>query len=636
VSGAAGGAITSAAMGIVDEDVARVRDTTDLVALISEQVALRRVGQRYVGLCPFHQEKTPSFSVNPTMNLWHCFGCQKSGDAITFLRETEHLDFPDAVERLAQRAGITLRYDDRKQAKDKSRKTRLAEAVGAAIDFYHRLLLESPEGGTARKYLRGRGFDGDAARQFLLGWSPEGWDGLSRWLQQERKFSRDDIVGAGLGFVNKANRLQDQFRSRLMFPIHDARGEPVGFGGRALTDEGPKYKNSPENPLYQKSRLLYGLHRAKAEIVAKDEVVICEGYTDVMAFALAGVPNAVATCGTAVTNDHVRALKNLGRGVVLAYDTDSAGQAAAEQWYRWEHEYELRVRVADLPAGSDPGDLWRDDQARLLASIEKAQPFLRFRLDRALASSDLATNEGRGRAAEHAAAIVAEHPSELVRDQYVMELAGRLGIDADGLRAAVTQARRAPAPRNQAGRTTPSPSSALPDDSDAPPAPPAPVAVDPRELDLLRWVIHEPELVADWLDETLILDPVARETYDLLVSAHDFHEALATARDPVRELLERLAVEEPDPGDELTNLQARLLVNTVEHVAKRALAKLVSEDDEQATTVNSALDVLVHGREIGDWVSAQGAAERLLAWLREERAGSSTLPPTERPAELVE
>jgi DNA primase len=621
-------------MGIVDEDVARVRDTADLVSLIGEQIALRRVGQRYVGLCPFHQEKTPSFSVNPTMGLYKCFGCGVSGDAITFIRETEHLDFPDAVERLAQRAGITLRYDDRKQAKDKSRKTRLAEAVGAAIEFYHRLLLESPEGGTARKYLRGRGFDGDAARQFQLGWSPDGWDGLSRWLQQERKFSRDDIIGAGLAFVNKANRLQDQFRSRLMFPIHDARGEPVGFGGRALTDEGPKYKNSPENPLYQKSRLLYGLQWAKAEVVARDEVVICEGYTDVMAFALAGAPNAVATCGTAVTNDHVRALKNLARGVVLAYDTDAAGQAAAEQWYRWEHEYELRVRVADLPAGSDPGDLWRDDRPRLLAAIEGAQPFLRFRLDRALGASDLATNEGRGRAAEHAAAIVAEHPSELVRDQYVMDLAGRLGIDADSLRAEVTKAQRAPARRQSAT----SPRSAPPDPADAEPLPPppAPIVVDPRDLDLLRWVIHEPELVADWLDDTLILDPTAREAYDLLVSTHDFHEALATARDGVRELLERLAVEEPDPGDEITNLQARLLVNTVEHVAKQALTRLVTQDDERATKVNGELDILVHGREIGDWVSAQAAAEWLLAWLREERAGSSASPPTERPAELVE
>ncbi len=185
-------------MGIVDEDIARVRDATDLVSLIGEQVTLKRVGQRYVGLCPFHQEKSPSFGVNPVMNLFHCFGCQKSGDAITWVRDTEHLDFVEAVERLAQRAGVTLRYDDRNQQKDRSRKGRLAEAVGAAIEYYHRLLLEAPEGGAARRYLRSRGFDGDAARQFLLGFSPDGWDTLSRWLQQEKKFSRDDIVGAGL------------------------------------------------------------------------------------------------------------------------------------------------------------------------------------------------------------------------------------------------------------------------------------------------------------------------------------------------------------------------------------------------------------------------------------------------------
>ena len=223
-------------MGILDEDVARVRETTDLVAVASEHVALKRVGQRWMGLCPFHQEKTPSFSINPALGLWLCFGCQKSGDAITFVREVEHLDFVEAVERLAQRAGITLRYDDRRAAQDRSRKARLAEAVGAAIDFYHRLLIDAPEGGTARKYLRGRGFDGDAARRFQLGWAPEGWDGLSRHLQQ-RGFQRDDVVAAGLAFVNRANRLQDQFRSRLLFPIFDARGEPVGFGGRALGDE---------------------------------------------------------------------------------------------------------------------------------------------------------------------------------------------------------------------------------------------------------------------------------------------------------------------------------------------------------------------------------------------------------------
>src|SRR5262245_13848960 len=199
-------------MGIVDECVTTVRDATNIVDLIGEHLALRRVGRRYTGLCPFHQERTPSFSINPELSLYYCFGCQASGDAITFVREVEHLDFAEAVERLAARAGITLHYDDKAAGKDRTRKQRLSEAVAAAIDFYHQLLLEAPEGNTARGYLRGRGFDGDAARRFSLGWSPDDFDRLSTHLQQ-RKFARADIVDAGLAFVNKVNKLQDRFRA---------------------------------------------------------------------------------------------------------------------------------------------------------------------------------------------------------------------------------------------------------------------------------------------------------------------------------------------------------------------------------------------------------------------------------------
>ncbi|MEI8001492.1 MAG: DNA primase, partial [Actinomycetes bacterium] len=327
-------------MGILDEDVVRVRETTDAVALIGEHLALKRVGSRYRGLCPFHQEKTPSFYVNPELGVYKCFGCTASGDVITFVREIEHLDFVEAVERLATKAGIQLRYDDQRTTVNRSRNTRLAEVVGLAVDEYHRLLIESPDAGPARKYLRGRGFDGDAVRRFKLGWSPDDWDPLSRALQKAG-VKRDDLVDAGLAFVNRANKLQDQFRGRLMFPIFDGRGEPAGFGGRAIGDQQPKYKNSAENPLYHKSRILYGLHWAKAEIVARGEVIVCEGYTDVMAFALAGLPNVVATCGTALTDDHVKALKNLARRVVLAYDADAAGQGAAERWFAWEAEYEI-------------------------------------------------------------------------------------------------------------------------------------------------------------------------------------------------------------------------------------------------------------------------------------------------------
>jgi DNA primase len=598
-------------VGILDEDISRVRDQTDIVALISESVALKRVGQRYSGLCPFHQEKTPSFSVNPD-GYYHCFGCQASGDAITFVRETEHLDFVDAVERLAQRSGITLRYDDKSVQKDRSRRSRLVEAVTAAVGHYHTLLLESSDGGQARKYLRGRGFDGDAARRFVLGYSPDGWDVLSRHLQQQ-KFSRDDIVSAGLAFVNKANRLQDQFRGRLMFPIYDARGEAVGFGGRTLGDDGPKYKNSPETPIYQKSRLLYGLNWAKADIVARGEAVICEGYTDVMAYALAGAPNAVATCGTALADDHAKMLKNLARRVILAYDSDAAGAGAAERWYRWEHELELQVRVADLPAGKDPGDLWRDAPDQLLASLERAEPFLQFRVDRVLAAADLTTIEGRARAAEAAASMVAEHPSDLVRDQYAVQLAGSLDLDADGVRSQVTRARMEPRREPQQHRR-PSP----PDydgESDQPPERIEPLRVDRRELDVLRWAVHEPALVADWLDESLFLDPVARGAYDLLVSSHDMHQAIDTAEGPVRQLLERLAVEDPQADDEPTTVRARLIVNTVDPVAKRMLARMLRDGDERASTVKMQLDVVAHGREVGDWSRAQEAATQLVGWV---------------------
>ena len=207
-------------MGILDEDVARVRDATDLVALASEHLALKRVGKRMVGLCPFHAEKTPSFGINPELNLYFCLGCQASGDAITFVREVEHLDFVDAVERLASRAGITLRYDDKAIAKDRTKKQRLAEAVAAAIAFYHELLLSRPTAASPAATCARRGFDGDAARQFQLGWAPDAWDQLSVHLQRQ-KFARDDIVDAGLAFVNKVNKLQDQFRARLMFPIYD-------------------------------------------------------------------------------------------------------------------------------------------------------------------------------------------------------------------------------------------------------------------------------------------------------------------------------------------------------------------------------------------------------------------------------
>ena len=583
-------------MGILDEDVARVREGTDLVALAGEHLALKRVGQRFVGLCPFHSEKTPSFSINPAMGVFYCFGCQKSGDAITFVREVEHLDFVGAVERLAARANITLRYDDASHTRDRQRRTRLAEAVGVAIDFYHRRLLDAPDAGSARRYLRSRGFEGDVVRRFSLGFSPESFDTLSRHLAQA-KFSRDDIVGAGLAFINRRQSLQDQFRGRLMFPIYDGRGDPAGFGGRILEGgQGPKYKNSPETPIYQKSRLLYGLNWAKAEIVARGEVVICEGYTDVMAFALADVPTAVATCGTALADEHFRILKNLARRVTLAYDADAAGQAAVERCYQWEQRFEVEFQVADLPEGRDPADVYQDDPSRLVKAVEAAKSFMEFRVGRVLAAADLASPEGRARAAAAVVPVLAEHPNELVREEYIRIAAGELGYDHAWFKRAI------------AGEALPTPRPSVSEQA------PRVRPIDRRELDALRFSIHRPDLVVDWLDAPMFADPLARATFELIAESESVPAAIDAASDEVRLVLERLSVEEPDVEDE-ASLRARLIANTIEAPIDRRMSELLRADDERSVSLSALRDTLRIARTNGDWPAAEQAAMQLLPWL---------------------
>jgi DNA primase len=360
---------------------------------------------------------------------------------------------------------------------------------------------------------------------------------------------------------------------------------------------------------------------------------VCEGYTDVMAFALAGAPHAVATCGTALTDDHVQLLKNLARKVVLAYDADAAGQGAAEKWYRWEQEFEIQVRVADLPAGRDPADVWRDDPARLLVALERAEPFLQFRVDRLLASADLTTLEGRARAGEAAAAIVAQHPSDLVRDQYAMQLAGRLqSIDVDRIREAVARhvagtgrdERARPAgPVRRGARPAESGRSPNPENGRRPP-----VAVDRREEDVLRWAVHEPAIVADWLESSLFRDPTARATFECLAESATFEAALESSTGSVRELLERLAVEEPDAGeeDDRVAIGARVMAYTVEPAADALSSRLREAGDERVVELSAALDRLSHAREVGDWPAARDAARELLGWISQDGREQQSAP----------
>ncbi len=428
-------------MGIVVEDIARVRESSDMVAIVSQYTHIKKTGAQWMALCPFHGEKTPSMSVSAEKCVYYCFGCGVKGDVINFVQEIEHLDFAAAVELLAAKCGVTLRYDKANESAERSHRNKLFEALGEAVEFYHQRLLKAPDAGAARGYLRSRGFSPEEVRKYRLGWAPDDFDELSKALKVPDKI----FVESGLGFINKRRRQQDSmsFRNRLLFPIFDERDRAVGFGGRILPGgEGAKYKNSNDNSVYSKSRVLYGLNWARESAVKAGEhgaghrgqLVVCEGYTDVIGFARAGIPNAVATCGTSLTEDHVRLLKKFCSQVILAFDADKAGNAAAERFYQWEKDHDIDVAVADLPEGIDPGELAETDPERLRESIAAPTPFLAFRVARVLDAAPTTTPEERAKAAERAMSVIIEHPNPLVRDQYLQEVADRCRLDVERLR----------------------------------------------------------------------------------------------------------------------------------------------------------------------------------------------------------
>ena len=604
-------------MGIQDDDIASVRAATDIVAVISEHVALKRVGRRWTGLCPFHSEKSGSFSVNAEEKLYYCFGCGAKGDVITFVREIEHLDFVGAVEKLAAKSGITLRYDDENQNEGRKKRAKLLDAVGKAVDWYHERLLSAKDAAPARGYLRSRGLTGDDVRAYKVGWAPEGWDELARAL----KLPNDLFVEAGLGFMNSRGRPTDAFRGRVMFPIFDVSGDAVGFGGRIMPGhEGAKYKNSVDSSIYNKSRLLYGLNWSKADIVRADEAIVCEGYTDVVGFAKAGVPRAVATCGTALTEDHVKVLRSFARRVVLAFDADAAGQNAAERVYAWERQYDLDVAVASFPGGADPAELAQTDPGALATAVAEAKPFLKFRLDRVLDAARFDTPEQRVRAAEAAMAVVQEHPSDMVRDQYLLEVAARCRVDENQLRNRTFEAAAKPEPRQQRRRDA----GAGGGDDEPPPRgntvrPDRPqvrrAQRDTAEIEALRLYVWRRDEISGLLDDTLFRDPVALTAFHALTSTPTLADAVAAAGadDPVAgDLLQRMAVEETEA--EVNDVLTRL----VDEAATTSMASLKAEarvsDDPFA--VGEAIAWLnLRIMELREPATNEEALGQLLGWL---------------------
>ncbi len=628
---------TLPSVSIPDEEVAQVRASTDLVSLVSEHAALRQLGRRWVGLCPFHSEKTPSFSVNAEEGFYYCFGCQASGDAITFVRATEHLDFAEAVRFLAERAGIVL-HETEEGTEDRRRRGELLDAMARAVAWYHERLLSAPDAGRARDYLRSRGYDGAVVRRFQLGWAPDDWDALTRALGLTAQVA----VGSGLGFVNRAGRLQDAFRARVLFPIFDPSGRAIALGGRILPERAgpgvasdaqrraePKYKNSPETPVYSKRRTLYALNWAKHDIVATGEVVVCEGYTDVIGCFTAGIERAVATCGTALGEEHFRLLQNFGRRIVLAYDADQAGQSATARVYEWERRHDVDLRVAALPRGSDPADLARSDPEALRQAIASAVPFLRFRVSRTLSEHDLSTPEGRARAANAALATVAEHPDPLVRDQYVMAVADATRLDAELLRSqvAVSAARVVPAaPARDGGlsrrrdRAAPGRPTVVDAATRAGAGRGAPPRVNRPGLEALRLAVHRPDLVADRLEDVLFADELQRRAFLALAGARSVREAVDGADDDVAGLLRRLCVEElalpddprADPSD-----------SVVAQLAREAAKKALAHRQAAARSGHAELaDVAAETARVRRWIEeldeparCREAADRLVAWL---------------------
>jgi DNA primase len=411
----------------------RVRDAIDFVELVSARTELRRAGPaRYEGLCPFHEERSPSFGIDPTQKVYYCFGCQASGDVFTFVQETEGVDFKGALELLAERCAVELELEeeDPREAERRKRRERLLELLGRTAGYYERYLWDSSEAKTAREYLLGRGLHEQILREFRVGYAPSAWD---RVLTASRRggFSEQELYATGLAQRSKENgRPYDRFRSRIMFPLADIRGRVLGFGARAMREEQrPKYLNTSDNDVYHKGLHLYGSDLARAHAARAGDVILCEGYTDVIALHQAGLRNAVGLMGTALTGEQVGELARMASTVLLALDADSAGQEAMLRASSLAAKRKLELRVVPLPAGKDPAELVQQGGAETItAAVKESAPFVRFRVERVLAAGDHENPEGRDRMIEELRPVFATLPPSAMRMELTRIVSGRLAL----------------------------------------------------------------------------------------------------------------------------------------------------------------------------------------------------------------
>jgi DNA primase len=559
------------------EDKDAVRERSDIVKIVSGYLQLKKTGRdSYSGICPFHQEKTPSFSVSPSKQVFYCFGCGEGGDVIKFVERVENLTFAEAVERLAEQAGVRLRYEGQSDADRKvaGRRQAMHRVNAEAGTLFHRMLLEGKEAAEAREYLQSRGVTAESVEKFAVGYAPGYSDFLLRRLSSS--FGPELLVEAGLVARDGQNALLDRFRGRVTFPIHDVSGNAVGFGGRLMQpkDRPPiqaaKYVNSSDSPVYHKSSLLYNLHRAKTSVAGDRRAYLVEGYTDVIALDQVGVPEVVATCGTALGEEHVRVLSRFTDRLVLAFDSDEAGARAAERAFQFHQQYAVDFLVLVLPQGQDPADfvLARGEEAgeafRTLS--ERAVPLVEFMLHRLMAGRALDTPEERSRAVREGLALLAGIEDPVRRQQYVPLVADLTGVTSGSVTLELDRlvAQGAPDAARQGGRTSPAPAAR----AQATRVPPA----QQIEREALKLLVRFPDIRSArlaGLDPTRFSGATLRKVFDFLREAPakanvvDLVSLAKDRSDALGSLLSSLALEplkvgEPPAADSVEAVFLRL------------------------------------------------------------------------------
>ena len=566
---------------IRDTDVTYVRDNSAIDDVVGDYVQLKNAGGgQKKGLCPFHDEKTPSFHVTPSRGYFHCFGCQVGGDVIAFVMKMDHLSFTETIEKLADRIGYQLTYDESKGSGAPSgQRSRLVAANLAAAKFYQEQLA-LPSAQVGRDFLINRGFDQNACAQFGVGYAPDEWDALTKFLRTQN-FTIEELNLAGLSKEGQRGPI-DRFRNRLVWPIRDISGDVVGFGARKLAsdevDQGPKYLNTPETPIYKKSQVLYGLDLAKKEIAKKRQAVIVEGYTDVMAAHLSGVTTAVATCGTAFGDDHIRILRRLlmdddaFRGeVIFTFDGDAAGQKAALRAFEDDQKFVVQTFVAVEPNGLDPCELRQEHgEVAVRDLIARRVPLFEFAIKSALKDFDLTNAEGRVQALGVAAPLVAKIRDASLRPEYARNLAGWLGMEVETVIAAVKKSGGKPAAPNSAPGATAN--SWRPDPN------------EPRlalEREVLKARLQMPSLVYQWseLEKNAFSHPAYQRLREFIDTQREFVAVNLDGieSEDLRSFITELSVEPIRTSGEISDRYVSSIVARLNEVAlSRSIAEVKS------------------------------------------------------------